>query len=235
MALIGVTFATFAGQSLINNRNFSQSVNFPTSEQFDGLRPGAAHQRHEQPALGDPRAQPASRHVRQRLADDRQHRLIQRPAHRQLPTGGPLSDPKRPLLGALAKPAPQRPDRPYPGPDEHPGDLRPCCPRPLYGADFTRWILRIRSVPLSTTPFTTSVITTYEVLDDDPGTSQFAAGFHTLTLSPVEAVHGNSNGGILGSFVGDTTQTGPLTRILNNPNLTGGPGHRRDSHLHPPW
>ena len=34
MALIGVTFATFAGQALVNNRNFSQSVNFPTSEQL---------------------------------------------------------------------------------------------------------------------------------------------------------------------------------------------------------
>src|SRR5689334_10799162 len=34
MALIGVTFATFAGQSLINSRNYSQAVNAPSSEQL---------------------------------------------------------------------------------------------------------------------------------------------------------------------------------------------------------
>src|ERR1700712_821750 len=33
MALIGVTFATFAGQSLAGSRNFKESVSFPNSEQ----------------------------------------------------------------------------------------------------------------------------------------------------------------------------------------------------------
>ena len=67
MALIGVTFATFAGQSLIASRNFKPGRGPAPGRGVDGLRPGAAHQRHQQPGLGDPRPQPAPRHVRQRL------------------------------------------------------------------------------------------------------------------------------------------------------------------------
>ena len=66
MALIGVTFATLAGQGKINARNFAQSVLTPA---IDDLMDFALEQlivRYRRRPLGPPRTQPGARHVRQR-------------------------------------------------------------------------------------------------------------------------------------------------------------------------
>ena len=55
LALIGVTFATFAGQSRINNRNYIAVAAPATGRRADGLRPVATDQRYQRHPLGDSR------------------------------------------------------------------------------------------------------------------------------------------------------------------------------------
>ena len=180
MALIGVTFATFAGQSLINSRNFGQGVARPQAEALMDLRPGPAHQRHQQPALGDPGPQPAPRHVRQRLGLPglQPHRPTRRPRPACFLSSVFVAghgDPTLHFTGYQVRTSGTQPRldavlQPDPVPDQHPHH-RPVLRARLHPLD--------RPVPQLSRPRISgnAVPQSFEVLEDDA-----SGGFHMFTL-----------------------------------------------------
>jgi hypothetical protein len=219
MALIGVTFATFAGQSLVNARNFGVSVNFPGSEQVmdyalaqlinDTNNPLSAIRGHSL--------------LRDMYGNDSKmtgnagafHAFLDR-----LPGGASL------LLSFLQA-------HPISNLDQfNPNNLagfpqfqtnipaNSLFPQ-LYNLDFTHWILTVTSGG--------GINQTFEVLEDNTGT-----GVHVLTLSasdPVDIlgfnvtrIYNNPNFPlIVGAPVGVGTRKVPL--FMNQPPLTTGAGN----------
>ena len=79
LALVGVTFATFSGQARINTELRPVAAPAP-GRRADGFRPRAIDHRHRRSAVGDPRPQPAPRHVRQRRVTTATYPSTRRPA-----------------------------------------------------------------------------------------------------------------------------------------------------------
>ncbi|MDX2037390.1 MAG: hypothetical protein SFX72_12125 [Isosphaeraceae bacterium] len=193
MALIGVTFATFSGQSLINNRNFSQSVNLPSPEQLmdyalsqlinDTNNPTSALRGHSllRDMYGSDSLLGNSAAIRGFLGsrpDGIALQLINSGAYPTLAVSGP--NPGVNLSGFTQYET------------NLPIDVWP----QLYNIDFTRWVLR--TLPRTVTDPGTGVTSVYpsqtlEVLHD----ARSVNGNHVLTLAPADNV----------------------TRLYNSPNL----------------
>jgi hypothetical protein len=175
MALIGVTFATFAGQSLVSNRNFAQSVNFPTSDQVmdyalaqlinDTNNPTSALRGHSL--------------LRDMYGNDS---LMSgnSAAFRALLTGLPDGTPLQ--LTAAANYNTGTPNSPFnlAGHTQYATNIPVFSLNPsLYNVDFTRWIL---SVPAGTPADGFHLVaSTYEILDDNRTGST-----HLFTLTPID-------------------------------------------------
>ncbi len=203
LALIGVTFATFSGQSKINARNFAQSVIQP---QDDELMDFALSQLITD--TGDPRSVIRGHSLaRDMYGNDAGTNgyLTSNPA-----TGGPLlftnvqQYNNSAIYDVLTN---------LPIPTVYPG---------MYGYNFTRWIVRLSYA--GPTPTTNTVLypqavsQTFEVLFDDlsGGTVLTDFGnqnFHILRLSPVDLpqpVNSPQNTTGVGTVMGT---------VLNNPTL----------------
>ena len=174
MALIGVTFATFAGQSLVSNRNFAQSVSFPTSEQVmdyalaqlinDTNNPTSALRGHS-----------LTRDMYGRDSLLSGNTAESRGQITRLPGGVPLSLTAVNLYSTWSnlKPVDLRNQFQYVT-NIPVFSLNPA----LYNADFTRWILHISSGGNG------NVASTYEILEDDFSTVN--SPFHVFTLAPTD-------------------------------------------------
>jgi len=198
MALIGVTFATFAGQNLVNSKNFAQSVNFPKSDQVmdyalaqlinDTNNPVSALRGHSllRDVFGNDSLMTGSasafRCYLDRLPDG--STMVLNSAGQAIAAPGKPFDMATLYTTGLFRYGTNIPVH----------TLSPL----LYGVDFTRWILRIPAGY-------NSVAASYEVIEDDQ-----SGTYHYLTLSPIDA----------NDLTGSPGKTGlPITRIYNNPTL----------------
>ncbi len=176
MALIGVTFATFAGQSLINSRNFAQGVARPQAEVLmdyalaqlinDTNNPLSAIRGHSL--------------LRDMYGNDSVFRGNNPSANPAAETGGILSSVVYPngssstLHLTAYQLHPTGTDTPFYNQLQYATNIP--TGGQYYGLDFTRWIIRFPG-NVSQFPYTT-VPQTFEILEDDPSGS-----FHLFTLS----------------------------------------------------
>ncbi len=203
MALIGVTFATFAGQSLVNSRNFAAGVNWPGSEQLmdyalsqlinDTNNPLSAIRGHSL--------------LRDMYGNDSvMGRRFDAPGATgsASSTGGLITS--LPGIGALTLSNPSLisstpTTKPYnlTGLIQYTTNIPNAFANPSYfGLDFTRWIVRIPGTGGGSAPIGGTVTATYEVVDDDYSA---AGGTHLFVLAPIDPFD---------SF-------GQATRVYNNP------------------
>ena len=188
MALIGVTFATFAGQSLIASRNFGEGVARPQAEALmdfalaqlinDTNNPASAIRGHSL--------------LRDMYGNDSVYRGANPTANNSAEYGGLLSSVFIPGVGYQAPQFTSLATRsssstsPSPTPFYNQAQYLTNIPTSgqYYGLDFTRWIVKFGGVAAqsgsnnSGVPTSGYAASTYEVLEDD------ATGtFHKFTLS----------------------------------------------------
>ncbi len=212
MALIGVTFATFAGQSLVGNRNFAQGASFPTSEQCmdfalsqlinDTNNPMSAIRGHSL--------------LRDMYGNDSLmtgNTGAFRCAITARPDGVPLQLTAGGAYGFYSSARPVN----LTGYLQYTTNIPATSYFPaLYGADFTRWTLR---VPASGN----NVASTYEILEDD-----VFNGFHVFTLSALDPLTTTANQaapptGSPYTTTADPYQGQPVTRLYlsqDNPQIS---------------
>ncbi len=172
MALIGVTFATFAGQSLINSRNFSQGVARPQAEVLmdyalaqlinDTNNPLSALRGHSL--------------LRDMYGNDSLFRGSNPAANPAADTKGLFSrvvaNDGTPstlhFVGASAHSTTN--DTPFYNQIQYATNIP--TGGQYYGLDFTRWIVRFGGIPNANAP------QSFEILEDD-----FSTGYHIFTLS----------------------------------------------------
>ena len=182
MALIGVTFATFAGQSLKNGRNFSQGLARPQPETLmdyalaqlinDTNNPLSAIRGHSL--------------LRDMYGQDSVFRGFNPPGNAVAETGGLLttvydsnaSVPGYYPLQFIGAPARRSATATVATPFYNQLQYRTNIPTtgPYYGYDFTRWIIRFTNA--NGQAQTSTVAQTFEILEDD-----FTGTYHRFTLS----------------------------------------------------
>ena len=121
LALVGVTFATYAGQSRITNKEFMLSLLPAAGRRADRFRAGAVDHRHQRHPLGDPRAQHGARHVRQRC--DRQFVSVVQPDDRAAVFDHGVSQPNGTYYTLTTNIASNDPS--------------------FFGYNFTRWVMTV--------------------------------------------------------------------------------------------
>lgn len=222
LALIGVTFATFAGQSLINGRNFVQGVSRPQSEALmdyalsqlinDSNNPLSAIRGHSL--------------LRDMYGNDSVFRGANPPANPAVETGGLLT---QVVIGTTFQSLHFTGYVPHPQPASPGGtpffnQLQYFTNIPIagqyYGLDFTRWIIRFP---------TAGVPQTFEVLEDDA--SDTTAGVHKFTLSANLVNPTNDPTYPDGGAMGPMSSADWTAFIYANPNL----GAAVDTTAAPPY
>jgi len=215
MALIGVTFATFAGQSLKNGRNFSQGVARPQAEALmdyalaqlinDTNNPLSAIRGHSL--------------LRDMYGNDSVFRGANPPANSVAETGGLLSqiyDSTIPGYRTLhftkmqARSSAAPPATPFYNNFQYATNIP--TGGPYQGYDFTRWIIRFAPAFPNRYP---QAAQTFEILEDD-----FSGAYHNFTLS---VNLGNGTTDLSYIQYGSTNQPGSSSDwtsfIYNDPNL----------------
>ena len=183
LALIGVTFATFAGQSLINGRNFNQGVARPQPEALMDFALGQLINDTNNP-LSAIRGHSL---LRDMYGNDSVFRGANPPANASSEFGGVLqfvyngSPQPSPLVftgqtlrinSASVSPTPFYNQVQYQTNIPTSGQY--------YGLDFTRWIVRFPTFPVNVSnPISGNTVgQTFEILEDD-----YSGGYHLFTLS----------------------------------------------------
>ncbi len=213
MALIGVTFATFAGQSLVNTRNFAAGVNAPNAEQLmdyalsqlinDTNNPLSAIRGHS--LLRDMYGNDSTMGRRYDQFQIGGAALAQGSAAgigcflTTLPNGTPLTMQfKQASPANAAKPfdmswTASYSTSPATGLIQYTTNIPTAANNPaFYGLDFTRWILRIPGSGGAVAPISGTVNATYEVIEDDYSNS-VVNGFHVFTLAPADPIDSTTN------------------------------------------
>ncbi len=218
MALIGVTFATFAGQSLVNTRNFAAGVNAPNSEQLmdyalsqlinDTNNPLSALRGHS--LLRDMYGNDSTmgRRFDQFQVSGTPLGLGSAAGINcfltALPNGFPLT---MTFLQASAAASWKPFDMSWvssystatpSGLVQYTTNIPTANTNPaFYGLDFTRWIVRIPGTGGAAAPNAGTINATYEVLEDD-----YSGAAHIFTLAPADPIDSTSS---------------LATRVYNNP------------------
>ena len=181
MALIGVTFAVFAGQSLINGRNFAQGVARPQAEALmdyalaqlinDTNNPASAIRGHSL--------------LRDMYGNDSIYRGSNPPANASVETGGVMTQVYDGGLSTLhfrfARPHPLATATPFYNQYQYVTNIP--TGGQYYGLDFTRWIVRF---PALNSPMGVgnTVSQSFEILADDAtGSDATYPGYHIFTLA----------------------------------------------------
>jgi hypothetical protein len=212
MALIGVTFATFSGQTLINNRNFAQSVNLPSHEQ---LMDYALSQ-----LINDTNNPLSSLRGHSLLRDMYGNDSVMRNAGgikaylERLPNGDPLVFTQVGAFPTLSTVAPVVNNN-FTGYVQYQTNIPVYSPWPqLYALDLTRWVLRLNRL-------NSPVAQTLEVLHDDR-----SGAYHVLTLSGADSVtrtYTNPNMQYMNGVTPANSTTGPAKTavFMNQPGVLG--------------
>ncbi len=213
LALIGVTFATFAGQSLVNNRNYAFGVSRPGAEQLmdyalsqlinDTNNPLSSLRGHS--LLRDMYGNDSVfRGTNPQNSTNSQSRGLVA----QVPPDG--SGRTVPILTGVRPYAQYNANSPLAGRYLQFATNIPTAKLSyaFYGLNFTRWIVRLNNG--------NGVNQTFEVIeDDDTGNDVFSGGYHLLTLS-------NNLGTPVGAPF-TTTNGDYLTRVFKNLNVNLAP------------